>query len=125
MLNPGKWVDFNSGTVVVGKNAMGQKVTADAKVHGYTNETTIETRVIDKKTLLDENSEEDTNANELKEIKKDFIRRKSEDKKNESDLDSESSENEESEEDSIKEKDVVQAIYDAEALEESNGDEED
>ena len=45
---------------------------------GYTNDTAVETRIIDLKALADHSSEEDT-IQELKAVKKDYIHHKSED----------------------------------------------
>ena len=48
LLDPSKWMKYTSNNVVVGKDSLGQsKLISTINVKGYTNETAIETRIID------------------------------------------------------------------------------
>lgn len=81
LLEPFKWTSYTSNNVVLGKDSLGKdKLITQIQGKGYTNETAIETRIIDRE-VLGENGVARDDDEERKAVTKDFMKRKTEEKK--------------------------------------------
>ena len=58
LLPPNAWLKHQTGNNVVVKGAKGEAVSLNGKAAGYTNETAVETRIIDESENLAKNSDE-------------------------------------------------------------------
>jgi len=112
--------------VVIGKDSLGKdKLITQIQGKGYTNETAIETRIIDRE-VLGENGVARDDDEERKAVTKDFMKRKTEEKKIEdSNSDEESDDDDEDSNNDIDENNVEKAIHKAEEdLESKDGSDE-
>jgi len=124
LFEPYRWSSFASNNVVIGKDSLNNQVlvASVAQQKGYTNETAVETRIVDLEVIGEEPVSQD--AEELQEVRAAFLKEKTLDKIEEKDNDPDQEEDEAVNESSSDEDAIAQAINEAEAREESKHDSE-
>lgn len=116
-----KWIEYASNNVVVGKDSLGKgTIVSQLQAKGYTNDTAIETRIVDLE-VLGEVVRDEEDKEELLEVREDFIKQQSIEKLVEASSDSDEEESSsDDEEEAIKEDEIANAIHEAEEEMESN-----